>query len=44
VQGSTMSFRFRGKSGVWHEFALNDRRLAAIVRRMRDLPGYELFQ
>jgi DNA topoisomerase-1 len=44
VRGSTMSFRFRGKSGVWHEFALNDRRLAAIVRRMRDLPGYELFQ
>ena len=44
VQGSTMQFRFRGKSGVWHEFALSDRRLAAIVRRMRDLPGYELFQ
>ena len=44
VNGSTMQFRFRGKSGVWHEFALSDRRLAVIVRRMRDLPGYELFQ
>jgi DNA topoisomerase-1 len=44
VRGSTMQFRFRGKSGVWHRFALNDRKLAAIVRRMRDLPGYELFQ
>jgi DNA topoisomerase-1 len=44
VRGSTMQFRFRGKSGVWHEFALRDRKLAAIVRRMRDLPGYELFQ
>jgi DNA topoisomerase I len=44
VQGSTMQFRFRGKSGVWHEFALSDRKLATIVRRMRDLPGYELFQ
>ena len=44
VQGSTMQFRFRGKSGVWHQVALSDRRLAAIVRRMRDLPGYELFQ
>jgi DNA topoisomerase-1 len=44
VNGSTMEFRFRGKSGVWHEFALSDRKLAAIVRRMRDLPGYELFQ
>jgi len=29
---------------VWHEFALSDRLLASIVRRMRDLPGYELFQ
>jgi DNA topoisomerase-1 len=44
VQGSSMNFRFRGKSGVWHQFALNDRKLCAIVRRMRDLPGYELFQ
>jgi DNA topoisomerase-1 len=44
VRGSTMQFRFRGKSGVWHAFALDDRKLAAIVRRMRDLPGYELFQ
>jgi DNA topoisomerase-1 len=39
-----MQFRFRGKSGVWHAFALEDRKLAAIVRHMRDLPGYELFQ
>ena len=44
VNGSTLKFRFRGKSGIWHDFSLNDRRLAAIVRRMRDLPGYELFQ
>ncbi len=44
VRGATMSFRFRGKSGVRHDIALSDRRLAAIVRRMRDLPGYELFQ
>jgi DNA topoisomerase-1 len=44
VNGSTMSFRFRGKSGVQHDVALNDRKLATIVRRMRDLPGYELFQ
>ena len=44
VRGATLQFRFRGKSGVWHEFSLSDRRLAAIVRRVRDLPGYELFQ
>ena len=44
VRGSTMSFRFRGKSGVHHSVALSDPTLARIVRRMRDLPGYELFQ
>ena len=32
-------FRFRGKSGKQHEVGLRDRRLAAVVRRCRDLPG-----
>jgi DNA topoisomerase I len=44
IKGSTIHFRFRGKSGKLHEFDLEDRRLAAIVKRCRDLPGYELFQ
>ena len=44
VNGSKMSFRFRGKSGVPHDVALADRELAEIVRRMQDLPGEELFQ
>jgi DNA topoisomerase-1 len=44
VTGSTLNFRFRGKSGVWHDVAHTDSLLASIVRRMRDLPGYELFQ
>jgi DNA topoisomerase I len=44
VSGGTISFRFRGKSGVEHQIELNDRRLATIVKRIRDLPGYELFQ
>jgi len=44
VRGARLDFRFRGKSGVQHEVALTDRRLAAIVRRMQDLPGEELFQ
>ena len=44
VQGSTLFFQFRGKSGVHHRVALSDRKLAGIVRHMRDLPGYELFQ
>lgn len=44
VTGNTLSFRFRGKSGVPHDVALTDRPLAEIVRRMQDLPGEELFQ
>jgi DNA topoisomerase I len=44
IQGSELSFRFRGKSGKEHKVSLNDRRLAKIVKRCRDLPGDELFQ
>jgi DNA topoisomerase-1 len=44
VHGSKLRFRFRGKSGVEHAIELDDRRLAGIVRRMRDLPGEELFR
>jgi len=44
VAGSKVRFIFRGKSGVEHELALDDRRLAKIVKQCRDLPGQELFQ
>lgn len=44
VNGSQMRFRFRGKSGKEHTLDVKDRRLARIVKRSRDLPGYELFQ
>jgi DNA topoisomerase-1 len=44
VAGSRVRFIFRGKSGVEHELALDDRRLAKIVKQCRDLPGQELFQ
>lgn len=39
-----LRFRFRGKSGIEHEVALSDRRLARIVKRCRELPGQDLFQ
>lgn len=42
--GGGLRLRFRGKSGVWHERVVGDRRLARIVRRCRDLPGQDLFQ
>ena len=44
VRGSTVVFRFKGKSGKQHTVGVEDRRLARIVRRCQDLPGYELFE
>jgi DNA topoisomerase-1 len=44
VRGASIRFRFIGKSGQAHEIELNDRRLADLVRRCRDLPGQDLFQ
>lgn len=43
VDGSEVEFKFRGKSGVQHRISVQDRRLANIVKRLRDLPGQELF-
>ncbi len=42
--GQKCVFSFKGKSGQKHCIELDDRRLARIVRRCRDVPGYELFQ
>jgi DNA topoisomerase-1 len=44
VTGDRIRLRFRGKSGKEHDVSLSDRRLARVVRRCLDLPGYELFQ
>ena len=44
VNGSTLKFKFRGKSGVLHEVGVQDRRLARIVRQCQELPGHELFE
>jgi DNA topoisomerase-1 len=44
VKGDRLTFDFRGKHGIQHTIDLSDRRLAAIVRRCRDLPGQALFR
>jgi DNA topoisomerase-1 len=44
VRGSHVNLRFRGKSGVWHDVALEDPRVARVVRRCQNLPGQDLFQ
>jgi DNA topoisomerase-1 len=43
VKGGTVLFSFRGKSGKNHRIDVQNRRLAAVVRRCRDLPGQQLF-
>ncbi|WP_423600473.1 DNA topoisomerase IB [Roseateles sp. MS654] len=43
VKGDALLLSFPGKSGVRHQLAVRDDRVAALVRRCRDLPGQELF-
>lgn len=44
VRQSTLTLHFRGKSGVEQNAALDDPRVARVVRRCQQLPGQELFQ
>jgi DNA topoisomerase-1 len=44
ISGATLQFQFCGKGGKYHTVRLNDRRLATIVKRCQEIPGYELFQ
>lgn len=44
VTGATVSFEFRGKSGIVHRVRLEDPAVARIVRSCRDIPGQVLFQ
>lgn len=44
VTGSRVKFKFRGKSGVYHEIDLQDNKLARVIQRLQDLPGQEIFQ
>lgn len=43
ISGSTIRFRFKGKSGKSHDVALSDARIARIVKKCQELPGRELF-
>ncbi len=44
VSSTRVQLRFRGKSGVIHEVALEDPRVARIVRRCQSMSGQELFR
>ena len=44
VDGTGLTFAFKGKSGVEHSVSVRDRRLASVIKRLRDLPGQQLFK
>lgn len=43
-KGEAVNFEFTGKKGVKHKIKLQSRRLANLVKRCKEVPGYELFQ
>src|SRR5690242_8557605 len=42
--GSSVTFSFVGKKGVAHKVNLKNKKLAALIKKCRDVPGKELFQ
>lgn len=44
VEGGSLKFRFKGKSGKEWNLAHTDRRIANVVRKLQELPGQHLFQ
>ena len=44
IQGTSISFSFKGKKGIFHNITIRNKKLAKIVKECRDIPGSELFQ
>jgi DNA topoisomerase I len=44
IKSHQVEFSFKGKGGKPYRVSVRDRRLAAIVKRCRDIPGQRLFQ
>lgn len=44
VKGADVTFHFIGKSGKEHIKTISDKRIARIVQKLDDLPGYEIFK
>lgn len=44
VVGNTVKFEFRGKSGKFQSVEVEHPRVARTIRKLEELPGYELFQ
>lgn len=44
ISGNHLVLNFVGKKGVQQELSLNDRSLAALLRKCKEIPGQDLFQ
>jgi DNA topoisomerase-1 len=44
VQGSKITFQFKGKSGVYHFVRIQSKRVARIIRKCKEIPGQDLFR
>ena len=44
ISGNKVKFEFTGKSGIDHEIELQEQRLAKIIKRCQEIPGYEIFK
>ncbi|MEO1069914.1 MAG: DNA topoisomerase IB, partial [Cyanobacteria bacterium J06638_6] len=44
IDGHEVRFEFTGKSGVEHHIELTDKRLAKVIRKCYEIPGYTVFQ
>ena len=43
-EGASVYFEFTGKKGIKHKIKLQSRRMANLVKKCKEVPGYELFQ
>jgi DNA topoisomerase-1 len=44
IDGSNISFEFKGKKGVYQKVALQSKKLARLIKQCLEIPGKELFQ
>ena len=44
INGSKARFTFVGKKGISHDITMENRKLANLVKKCREIPGQELFQ
>lgn len=44
IYSGNIRFRFKGKSGVYHNISIKNKKVARIIRSCRDLPGQDLFE